>query len=222
MKYLVVIVTIFSLGILFACDDMYSIHQQYLDEGEQIYLGKPVVQMIQGGNERVQIVWTLNADPKIRTCCIYWNNRADSLEVSPDYTNTVMRQIIPLKEGLYVFELMTKGDNGLISLTSIASGKSYGMSYKETLYNVLLTNQSKTDDGLVMTWGTEEGCVFTELKYLNNSGKEKNVRLEGNETTLVLNDYVPGGDFTWRSYYLPEKFSIDTIPANSQTLKFIE
>lgn len=222
MKYVVAIVTMLSLGFLSACDDMYSVHQPYLDEGEQVYLGKPVVQMVQGGNERVQVTWTLNADPKIKTCCIYWNDRADSLEVSPDYTHAVMQQIIPLKEGPYVFELMTKGDNGLVSLTSIASGKSYGTNYQEALYNVLLTDQAKTDDGLVMTWGMEEGCVFTELEYLNHSGEEKNVRLKGNETTLVLNDYVPGSAFTWRSYYLPEEFAIDTIPASPQTLKFIE
>ena len=73
-----------------------------------------------------------------------------------------------------------------------------------------------------MNWGMEEGCVFTELEYLNNSGEEKLVRFESNETTLVLNDYVPGSDFTWKSYYLPEAFSIDTIPANPQSLKFIE
>lgn len=222
MKYFVVIVTILSLGILSACDDMYSVHQQYLDEGEQIYLGKPIVQMVQGGNKRIKVVWTLNADPRIKTCCIYWNNRADSLEVSPDYANKVMSQIIPLKEGSYVFELMTKGDNGLVSLTNIASGKSYGEHYQNALYNVPLINQSKTEEGLIMTWGMEEGCVFTELEYLNNSGEEKLVRFEGNETTLVLNDYVLGSDFTWKSYYLPEAFSIDTIPANPQTLKFIE
>lgn len=222
MKYFVVIATILSLGMLSACDDMYSVHQQYLDEGEQIYLGKPIVQMVQGGNERIKVVWTLNADPRIKTCCIYWNNRTDSLEVSPDYTNKVMSKIIPLKEGSYVFVLMTKGDNGLVSLTNIASGKSYGENYQNALYNVPLINQSKTEDGLVMTWGMEEGCVFTELEYLNNSGEEKLVRFEGDKTNLVLNDYVPGSDFTWKSYYLPETFSIDTIPANPQTLKFIE
>lgn len=222
MKYLVAIVTILFLGIFSACDDMYSVHQQYLDEGEQIYLGKPIVQMVQGGNERIKVVWTLNADPRIKTCCIYWNNRTDSLEVSPDYTNKVMSQTIPLEEGSYVFELMAKGDNGLVSLTNIASGKSYGEHYQNALYNVPLINQSKTEDGLVMTWGIEEGCVFTELEYLNNSGEEKSVRFEGDETTLVLNDYVPGSDFTWKSYFLPEIFSIDTIPANPQTLKFIQ
>lgn len=222
MKYLVVIIATLSLGMLFACDDMYSVHQQYLDEGEQTYLGKPVVQMVQGGKERVQVVWKLNADPKIKTCCIYWNDRSDSLVVPPNYTDTVMRQIIPLEEGSYVFELMTKGDNGLTSLTSVTSGKSYGTNYQMGLYNVLLTNQSKTDDGLLMTWSIENGCVFSELEYVNNSGEKKKTRFAGDETNLVLDDYMPGGDFILQSYYLPEEFSIDTIPAISQTLKFIE
>ena len=222
MKCLIKIVAIFLGGILSACDDMYSVHQQYLDEGETIYLGIPQVQQVQGGKERVQIVWKLNADPKIKKCCIYWNERKDSMEVLPNYTDTVMKQIIPLKEGTYQFELDAKGDNGLTSLSNVASGRSYGSNYQNTLFNVLLKEQSKTEEGLVMIWGTEEGCAFTELEYVNVSGNKKNIRLGGNETTLVLNDYVPGGDFTWKSYYLPEAFSIDTIPANPQSLKFIE
>lgn len=223
MKYLIKIISLCILGISFAtCDDMYSIHQKYLDEGEQVYLGKPNIVVVQGGLERIQLIWKLTADPKIEKCCIYWNDREDSLEVPPNYTDTVMRQIIPLKEGNYVFEMKTKGKNNLYSLTSTSSGKSYGDEYIALLANRILKSQKIDKDGILnIEWGTEDNCVGLELEYTNNSGQKKEASLLGAETVLKLSDFVPGSEFTYRSLYLPTKTALDTIPAKDAVAKFI-
>lgn len=222
MKYLIKIISLCILGIAFAtCDDMYSIHQKYLDEGEQIYLGKPTIMVAQAGMDRIQLVWKLTADPKIEKCCIYWNDRKDSLEVPPNYTDTVMRQIIPLEEGNYIFEMKNKGKYNLSSLTNVIAGKSYGKEYQSRLVNRMLQKQTiGTDGSLSMEWGTEERCVRLELEYVNTSGEKKMVKLLGDKTTLNLPDFVPGAEFTYRSLYLPETTAFDTIPAKDVIANF--
>lgn len=221
MKYLIhSIVALIFVSFIFSCDDMNDIHQKYLDEGEDVYIGYPNILTAHGGYERVQLVWKINADPKIDECCIYWNNRQDSLTVAPDRTDTVMRQIVPLPEGKYILEMVNKSQSGYRSLVSTISTESYGEAYREQLFNRVVTEQVATPRDITLTWSLEEGCVGTYMKYKNNKGEQKEVFIEGEQTTLKLDDYVLGGSFTYSSLYLPEIGAIDTIATKEDTGEF--
>lgn len=221
MKYLIHWIIIFvSACFIVSCDDMYSIHQKYLDEGEDVYIGYPDIVAANGGYGRVQLVWKLNADPKIDECCIYWNERKDSITVAPNRTDSVMKQIIPLTEGKYILEMVNKSNKGYRSLVKTVSVESYGREYQNSLYNRIVTDQAATPENVTLTWSLEEGCVGVNMKYTNKSNQQKEVFIEGEQTTLVIDDYKPGGSFTYSSLFVPEVGAIDTIPANEVTAQF--
>lgn len=221
MKYSAFFLIIILYMWLFAsCDDMYSIHEKYLNEKETVYIGYPDIISGNGGYERIQLIWKLNADPKIDECCIYWNNRADSLSVPVDRTDSIMSQILPLPEGKYLLEMVNKSKKGHRSLTSTISGESFGEKYQEGLYNRLVTNQVANQDSIILHWSLEEGCVGIDMNYINQNNQRKEVFVKSEQTTLILKDYVPGGYFTYSSLYLPEINAIDTISALEVTLQF--
>lgn len=222
MKSLIYLIAVCVLScILVSCDNMYSIHEKYLSEGERVYIGYPDVVKAQGGYKRIQLVWKLNADPRIDRCCIYWQDRSDSLIVAPDRTDTVMRQIIPLPEGKYLFEMINKDEEGNSSLTKVIAGESYGDSYQENLFSRIVTDQIANPDSVILTWGLEEKCIGVNMQYVNNIGETKQVFLEGEQTQMILKDFVPGGSFVYNSLFNPEIEGIDTIPSKDSEDKFI-
>lgn len=218
---LCVVSSVALLAGFISCDDMYSIHEKYLETPEKTYIGYPDISAARGGFERIELSWKLNQDPKIKQCCIYWNDKADSLIVPPDRTDTIMRQIIPLPEGSYVFEMINRDDLGNTSLTQVISGRSYGENFKSSLVNMSVSSQEAKPDSIVLTWGLRENCIGTDFKYVNKNGEDKEVFLPGDQTNLVLKDYVPGGEFSYHSLYVPEVNAIDTVAAEDETGLFV-
>lgn len=222
MKYLIhVIIVLISVCFIASCDDMNNIHQKYLDEGEAVYLGYPDIVTANAGYERIQLVWKINADPKIDECCIYWNNRQDSLTVAPDRTNSIMKQIISLPEGKYNLEMVNKSKKGYRSLVSTVSGESYGKEYRNSLYNRVVTQTVATPEKITLSWSLEEGCVGVNMSYINKNDQLTEVFIKSEQTTLELDDFVPGGTYTCSSLYVPETGAIDTIPSNEVTAQFL-
>ncbi|MDR2038690.1 MAG: discoidin domain-containing protein [Bacteroidales bacterium] len=221
MKYLIYSTIVFiSACLIVSCDDMYDIHQKYLDEGEEVYIGYPDIVAANGGFERIQLIWKLNADPKIAECCIYWNDREDSLTVPVNRTDTAMIQIIPLPEGKYIMEMVNKSRDGYCSLFNTVSVESYGEIYRKGLYNRLVTSQVAAENNITLQWSLEEGCVGTKMSYINKNGQEKEVFIKADQTTLVLDDYVSGGAFSYVSLFVPETSAIDTIATNATNMDF--
>ena len=132
-NYLTVLCCIFLL--IASCDDMNDIHQKYLDASGRVYLGMTDSLVAVPGVERVKLAWYINADPKLETTVIYWNNRQDSIEKpfvrKQDGTQKDSAIIdknmdgTSLVEGVYLFELVNKNTCGERSLTATVQGKSY-------------------------------------------------------------------------------------------------
>lgn len=222
MKYIIHTITCFlTICFFVSCDDMYSIHQKYLDEGEDVYIGYPQIVSTHAGYERVQLVWKLNADPKIDVCCIYWDDRSDSITVTPNRVDSVMKQIISLPEGKYIIEMVNKSNKGYYSLTSTVSVESFGQEYRNNLYNRVVTAQTATPDKATLTFSSEEGCVGVSLSYTNRNNQQKEIIFPGEQATVEIEDFMPGGAFTYSSLFVPENGAIDTIPTNPVTMQFL-
>jgi hypothetical protein len=54
-------------------------YKKYTADGEIIYAGKLDSVKVLSGKNRVRVVGKLNADPKISSVKIFWNQNADSL-----------------------------------------------------------------------------------------------------------------------------------------------
>ena len=211
-RILNIVAIVFSLFSMMSCDDINSVHQEYLDKGEQLYIGAPYIVDAYSGYNRIELVWKLNADPKITETSIYWNNGKDSINVVADRSDTVMREIIDLPEDKYIFEMINRDRYGNTSLSEIISSESFGEVYKSELRNRSIISQVvRVEGGLDLNWTSEPGCVGMNFSYVNNKGEELKLKIGANEVTTFIPDYVPDGEFSYSSLYVPVSTSIDTI-----------
>ena len=222
MKKIIHAIMIFAAVSLIttSCEDMNSIHQEFLDRGERVYIGIPQLLEANSGLGRVELVWAQNADPRIHETRIFWNNRQDSIVVPIDRTQPIMYQAIPLPEGRHILEIANASRTGYRSLFTTTSAESFGERFQNTLRNRVITRiQVEPDNSITLTWSMIEGVVSTNMSYVNRNGENITISIASDQTTLHLSDFVPGGEFTHSSLYLPHG-SIDYIPSNPVTVRF--
>jgi len=188
MKNLVKILTVLCCICLLivACDGMNDIQQKYLDESQQVYLGKVDSILSFSGLEKVKLVWYINADPKIETTVIYWNFRQDSLvkpfeRIQEGHHGIQKDSVIieNLPEGTYNFELVNKNRYGESSLKSEVRGVSYGDEYRSTLAtrpisSVLISDVSAQSSTVRINWGGAPArALGTRVSYKKRSTGEE-------------------------------------------------
>lgn len=220
LKYYI-ICSIAVIG-LAACGDLYETHEQYLKMAEETYIGRADSLEANGGFNRIELRWQLNADPKISTCVISWNGAEQPLEVPADRSNKFMSKIIDLPEGKYIFKIVVKSDSGKESLSQTISGEVYGPSYQSRLAQRGINSMTATlEDGIIINWAPEEGCIGTNLTYTNKDGKTKKLLVDEETNTTVLADAVPGTEFVLSSLFKPEENALDNMESLEKTMTFI-
>lgn len=218
-----------ALFVLIQCDDMNSIHEKYYDWGEDVYMGVVDSLKAYAGYEKVRFTWELNADPRITKTVIYWNSRADSAVVDVNRTQSGRLQmnydIAPIDEYSYVFEFVTKDDDGHFSLPVEVSVDIYGESYIQTLKNRSVSSITKQVDGsMLILWDDISSATvqYVTVKYVVN-GVEKTVRVENDETETLLEDLKTGDVISIVTTHLPED-ALETLdaPAREYTMPKLE
>ncbi len=200
-KIIILLVWLLSIAaIIVSCDDMNSIHQKYIDDGERIYLSQTDSLKAYPGVGRVKLVWNVSADPQLETTVIFWNMRKDSIERSFTRTQEWMQKdsvIIPLPEGTYNFELVNKNQLGGRSMTAVVQGKSYGERFASDLKARSIAGilsagfdpvaQSST---VKIIWGeAPEGSIGTKLMYIKRTtGEELVLDVDNTATETILTD----------------------------------
>ncbi|MDR1517263.1 MAG: DUF4998 domain-containing protein [Dysgonamonadaceae bacterium] len=193
MKKLVFI-SLFVCGLsvlyLTGCDDMYSIHQEYLDRGEAVYTGVVDSVKAKAGYKRTWVQWFLNSDPRITKTVIFWNDNKDSLVV--DISRSVNEPsahetIIPVAEGSYVFKFITRDNFGHRSVDATFSEITvnvYGDTYVRNQINRTITSVAPSK----IVWGVieTETMLYTTITYTDTSGEEKVVKVENSDTETAI------------------------------------
>lgn len=230
MKKIICIIGIFSL-VLWGCEDMNSVNQDWIDRGEIIYTGAVDSLEIRPGNNRLWLVWEMNADPRISELIISWNNKRDSL-VLPVVRDTEEKIGIHkdsvlidknLEEGVAVFQLYTRDNEGHSSIVREITADVYGDNYAEaTSYRMprKITSMNASDEtGRVeLTFEKLDATdvLYTELIYTSyeNSpeGEQKMIRIDNSTLSLEL-EYVSLGDgMDLQSMHVPTPDAIDVFP----------
>lgn len=214
MKNRFKIVILFYIVTFIACDNMNSLHYEYLEWGEKIYTASIDSLRAYPGNNRVKLTWELGRDPRITKVAIYWNDRLDSLVLPVTRTHSSrieMEHIMNLPEGGYLFEVVSKDDKGHQSMYVEKSIDIYGLKYSALLRNRMIKSMSfNKDNELIINWGnTEESSIqYTTIKYNNT---ELVVPNEKKETILTGIDFNENIEVF--STHLP-KDGLDNINAN--------
>lgn len=210
MLLLIVLMVAFS-----SCSKMNDLHDEYLQRGETIYVGKPDSVEVFAGKERVKFRYWLS-DPKAEKLIVYWLSRTDSIviDVPSHERNDSVEFIIPdLPEYNYSFELFTTNkDFGNRSISFQTSGSAYGERFQASLLNrVMEYSRFISKEEVEIKWlGAIERGVGCELLYTNKEGEEVRRFVPMNEQTTWIDD-MKGDDLSYRTLFLPEETAIDTF-----------
>lgn len=222
-----IIYIMLSLGFLIAsCTDMNDVSKEFLTN-EIRYAGSPDTINVLAGKERVVLHFRIT-DATVSAMTIYWNNRSSvlNLPVEMDVCPKTFNVEIPnLIEGSYSFEIVTKDTLGNNSIVSRAVGKVYGEEYYKSLLNTPL-KAYRTDQAVASkietVWGSPDlTALGMEFIYTNTSKQDVKAFIEIPkqenlvfEPKMQLDDYMEGTPVKYRTYYLPEKFAVDTFITN--------
>ncbi|WP_298650258.1 DUF4998 domain-containing protein [uncultured Proteiniphilum sp.] len=224
-----IILAVFLFMMMVACDDMNSIHQEYYDRGEDIYTGVVDSVKVHPGYEKVLLKWEINADPRITKVVIYWNQRADSVTIDVNRTQSGRIQmnhyLENIEEGDYVFEFITRDNEGHYSMVQQAAVLIYGESYTQTLRNRNVSSITKQTDGsMLIRWDpiANREIQYTTITYTKD-GITEFVRVENTDTETYLTELETGDKISVFTTYLPEN-AIETLnsPAREYILPKLE
>lgn len=216
---------VICLMALVGCDEMNSLHQQYLDEGEKVYAAQIDSSKIRSGYQRQQLDLFFMAQRILRGK-ITWNFGRDSLEIDfPAPGKTPFSVVIPdLEEGDYTYKLITYDKYGNHSIPMEMVGKVYGKNYQDGLVNKRIETMRTENDGstvvTVLKWRRTENSVGVNMTYTNREGKEITVFIPEKEEETKLTDNVTGGKFSYSTLFLPDTACIDTIAASAKIMDF--
>lgn len=224
---LAAIITILFIAV--GCDDMNSLHQKYLDEGSRVYLGKPDSVVAKAGYNCLRLLWTNNADSKIKKTRIVYNYGNDTIYVPFNRTNPGFQRdsvTLDLDPGDYVFELcnLTDGEDLLSMPVAGIIGKVYGDSYKLQLATRSFET-SVEQNTVTLTWGdVTSDYIYSIVRYTDHAGDTPVEKMEicGNNSYKTVIEGVRDGDvITVTSAYKPEENYIDVMESNPVTVRFI-
>lgn len=224
MKTIKIVWAVMAACLFSACGDMSSIYQEYLDEGEQIYIGVADSLMIAPGNQRAELKWKLDADPKLKDCVVSWG-MADSVvypvERATNDPQWMEVEVNNLPEGSLVFTVYTRDIYGNKSLKKEKSQMIYGSKYIDNqLPRKIASMDVFGPDNMTMNWNTMDNSVGVNMHYTNRNGKAVDLFIKPDQTEVDLIDFVLGGDFTYETLYLPSESCIDTFVTTSKMDKF--
>ena len=217
-KYLIESILLVIVGLFFSyCSKMNDLHDQYLEEGEKIYVGQPDSAKVLPGVGRAMIHYWIS-DPKATKLMVYWNSGEDSVLVDiPGSPGTSAKQLLisDLEERMYYFQLVTM--NSELKNRSIpmeTSGHVYGPKFQKTLIERNLKYATfQTQDTVFTQWGSiPEYYMKSEIKYKNKAGNYVTKFITSGESSLLLEGF--SGEFEFRTLYLPEEEAYDTLYSN--------
>ncbi|RZK53188.1 MAG: DUF5013 domain-containing protein [Pedobacter sp.] len=208
---------LFFVGILASCAKMDD-YKNFVEGGEISYTGKLDSVRINSGRYRVVLNGLFLADPKVKKCVVYWNNKADSIVIPVTRTanvDTLKLSITNITEGVQNFIIYTYDDKGSKSIPVYKTGRVYGDRYQATLSNRGI-NGAFTSETNVTTieWGGMDrvsGVFATELIYTDNSNVEKKVRVPIDVTNYTVPNFKEKGTIRYRTLFLPDTMSVDTF-----------
>lgn len=207
-------------------------YKKFIAGGEISYTGKLDSVKINSGKYRVLVNGLFIADPKVKKCVVYWNNKADSVIIPVTRTlnvDTLKFFINNMKEGVQNFTIYTYDGAGNKSIPVYKTGRVYGDRYQVTLSNRAINSAFTNENGVTaLEFGGMDrvsGVFATEVIYTDNANVDKTVRVPINTNNFTLTNFKEKGTIKYRTLFLPDSLSVDTFYTDYTSLyipKFIK
>ncbi|TKG95022.1 hypothetical protein EYV94_09925 [Puteibacter caeruleilacunae] len=209
------------LGIV-ACSEMNDLHQDYLDEGEKVYLGKVDTVMVYPGNNKLKLKCVVKSDPKINRIKLMWNNGDEELIVpfnrKHSSTDTIEVDLDPIAENSYLFNIITLDANDNHSVAKELTAVVYGDKYINKLTNKSIASTIATPGSFTIEWKPNSEAISVKVKYEDNDGNINTILTPESETTTVLNNWKPGSTVEYQTEFKPHVNCIDKFYASEETM----
>jgi hypothetical protein len=217
----ITIMCIFAVMLVACTKTKKDAYKDYMAGGEIFYPGRVDSAIVQAGYKRVQISILPGNDPQVKLVRIYWNNKADSVDVVADHTKDTLKVVIPnLTEGNYNFVIYTFDSGKNKSVVFNASGIVYGDSYAGSLTNRSIKSVTPSKDGktIQLVWGEPaSGELGTVISYIGIDGATHQITTLPETTTTTLPDYQEKSKLTFHSLYKPDSAAFDFFsPADTE------
>ncbi|MEQ6121851.1 DUF4998 domain-containing protein [Reichenbachiella sp. MALMAid0571] len=230
---IILAITITCLTLIYGCGDINDIHEMYMTEGEQNFIGAVDSAVVFGGKERIQL-WYWASDLRATSLKVYWSQRQDSIDIDiPDrqvdeaISVIIGNDQLKLPEGAVTFELVTNSDKNARSILYEKVGNVYGSAYQTTLSNRRLVGATQSESNTVdLSWSalTSDQEVALELSYtdVNQNVVSKLFTYETDTFQYSLNNVDFSQPVTYRTAFVPELGAIDTFfTAPSQPIQIL-
>jgi hypothetical protein len=183
-------------------------------DSEHSYPGKIENIFVFPGDGRVVVTGDFISDPKVVTCRIYWDLKADSVDVPVDMSGgpQVLYKEILLPEKVYNFDIYTYDAQGNYSIPVHGSGRSYGNNYRATISNRLVKSTAFSFGAAIIEWyplDQTQGPISTMLTYTTTVNDEVTVPVPLDEQTTTLYDYKLGTAISYVTSYRPSGDCLD-------------
>ena len=202
-------------SVLEACNKMDYTYKKFLKDGDIVYPGNADSIQIFPGKNRIKLTWLLTSDPTIVMSRVYWNNKADSVNVPVSRgqgVDTISVIIDSLDEGFYNFEIYTYDNNGNSSVGADTIGQVFGKVYSESLHNRIIKKLYWDSDTAYIQWyDPATGAINLKLNYTDADGTSHSLTVPNSDTATSLPNFKFHDGFDYVTGYLPDSLAIDTF-----------
>lgn len=200
---------------LVSCGEMDEPYREFVERGETIYTAKADSLKVRAGKNRIELSFLLLSDPKIAKYKVYWNNGRDSVENRVEKSagvDTVRLMLNNMEEGTHQFEIYTYDEVGNTSVKAIKLGKVYGDRYESSLLPATYAKLARSGNDLEILWAEpNEDLAGIDLSYSDNMNVTREIHIDRNEELTILSEFPKGGEFKFKTSFLPEPQALDTF-----------
>jgi len=225
MKDIIKIISGLAAGIVLLtnCSDMNDSHDEYLRNGEIVYIGRIDSAYVYAGTGRFLLHYYLT-DPRAKKLRITWSQGADSMVVPiATHEPSEMQEVMvgdaskEIEEGAYTLQIYSSDGADLRSVKYETNVNVYGEKFAATTGSRMLrsTSYSSAAKTLTIEWGTAMSAkeVGVEITCYTSAGVKTVLHATSDDlnATMVLSDIDVTRGVSYRTKYLPEATAIDTF-----------
>jgi hypothetical protein len=211
IKIMTAVILISVMILHISCNDINSMHDEYLKRGETFYIGAADSIKVYSGNRKIKFEWKISADPRITKTVIYWDNRDTGIIVPvtriSDGEMWLETQLTNIREAEYIFEFVMQDDDGNISRSVEISGVVLGEVYVENLRNRGVKELAKLETGeMQISWETvnTSTLLYSVIEYVNKLGETVTRNIANSSDTTLLAGLETGDEVNVYAVHLPD------------------
>ena len=225
-KNITILLVSLLISLLFTnCSDMMDVHSEYIQDGETIYSVKVDSAEIYPGNQRIRIKGYLRNAFKVEQIVVKWENEdntenTESFAYDFDQSPGMFTVEFPAEEGVHLFEITTRDDQGNSSVPMQVSARVYGDEYQSNLTNRLMEDLSPDiSGGIKLVFGpVSDNLVAMKINYQTKDQQANSIIIPESQTKVVIEDIDLDAPLTYSSGYLPGEMVIDTFYSSTETV----